>query len=61
MVKKELTINLVNSILRVLDRVGPTSARSCRRRPRRRGRWGIVVHRTVPGAALDLDRCHTPF
>jgi hypothetical protein len=42
----------VNSILQVLDQVSPSSV-CCRwRRPRHRGRWGIVVHQTVPRVAL---------
>jgi hypothetical protein len=56
MVTKELTITLVNSILRVLNRVGPTSVRRRWSRPRRHGQRGVVAHRPVLGVALDLDR-----
>jgi hypothetical protein len=47
---KQLTIALVNSILRVLDQVGPNHV--CRRRR------GVAVHRQELRATLDLDRLH---
>jgi hypothetical protein len=47
---KQLTIALVNSILRVLDQVGPNHV--CRRRR------GVAVHRQELRAALDLDQLH---
>jgi hypothetical protein len=56
MIKQELTIALVKSILQVLDRVGPTSTHRRRRRPSCRGRRGARIHRLVPRAPLDLDR-----
>jgi hypothetical protein len=58
MVKKELTIALVNLILRVLDRVGPTSAQHHRCRPCHHGWWRVAAHRPMPKAVLDLDRLH---
>jgi hypothetical protein len=55
MKNKQLTVALVNSILRVLDQVGPsrTNRRQCR--PHHCGWWGVAVHWQEPGVALDLD------
>jgi hypothetical protein len=58
MVKHTLTVALVNSILHVLDRLGPTVARRRRRRPRCRGPRRRRHHRTVPEGTLDLDWLH---
>jgi hypothetical protein len=56
MVTQTLTVALVKSILKVLDRVGPTTTRHRWCRPQCRGRWGARIHRVVPGEPLDLDR-----
>jgi hypothetical protein len=53
---KQLTYAPMNSILRLLNQVGPSSVRHRRRQPYRRGQRGVAVHRTVPRVALDLDR-----
>jgi hypothetical protein len=53
---KQLTVALVNSILRVLDQAGPNSVCRCWCRPHRHGQQGVAVHQQEPGAALDLDR-----
>jgi hypothetical protein len=58
MVKHSLTVALVKSVLQVLDWMGPTGARRCRRRPRHRAHRGRRHHRTVLVGTLYLDQLH---
>jgi hypothetical protein len=57
MVKQVPTGALVKSILRVLDRLGPSGGRRRRRRrPRRRGHGRTSHRRSETEVTLELDR-----
>jgi hypothetical protein len=58
MKNKELTVALVNSILRVLDHEGPSCSSCHRHRRRHRHRCNAPVHRQEPGTTRDLEWLH---